>query len=281
MTPLYTSENCKPAFKLYWTLAVFWRDTPIPPEHWFDELKPLTEKDGVRILEYRLKDGVTSQFLLSTRPELSPSAAIRSVKGRLQYQIRKQVPKAFKENYSIKSVGSAKLDVVQHYLDTQLEHHPMADPEVQARFGKYQIDHPQVNLGFPRRSAHGEFIYNLHLVLVHAGRWREIRDGRLTISHNMIRRTAEKKKHLLSKARLLPDHIHLTLGCDVKESPMEVALGYLNNIAYGHEMKPIFQYGFYAGTFGEYDLGAIRWALGMAGNQCSAGASPAETDGPG
>lgn len=45
----------------------------------------------------------------------------------------------------------------------------------------------------------------------------------------------------------------------------------LNNIAFGHEMKPIFQYGFYAGTFGEYDLGAIRWAL--AGTQSSAGAS--------
>ncbi|NUM78965.1 hypothetical protein HUU40_31800 [candidate division KSB1 bacterium] len=46
----------------------------------------------------------------------------------------------------------------------------------------------------------------------------------------------------------------------------------LNNIAFGHEMKPIFQYGFYAGTFGEYDLWAIRWAL--AGTQSSAGASP-------
>ncbi|MGH7493671.1 MAG: transposase [bacterium] len=229
MTPLYTHENCKPSFKLYWTLSVFWRDAPIAVEHWLEELKPLTEKDGVRILEYRLKDGVTSQFLISTRPELSPSGVIRSVKGRLQHQIRKQVPKAFKENYSVKSVGSTKLDVVQHYLDTQLEHHQMADPEVRARFGKYQLDQPQVDLNSPRRSAHGEFIYNLHLVFVHAGRWREIRDDRLIKSHDMIQRIALKKGHLLSKARLLPDHIHQTLGCDVKESPMEVALGYLNN----------------------------------------------------
>ncbi len=260
-TPIYTSENCKPSFKLYWTLSVFWRDAPVAAEHWLEELKPLTEKDGARILEYRLKDGITSQFLISTRPESSPSGVIRSIKGRLQHHIRAQVPRAFKGNYSIKSIGSAKLDVVQQYLDSQLERHRMADAQVQARFGKYQSDNPHADLNSPRRSAHGEFNYNLHLVFVHAGRWREIRDDRLARSYDMIQRTALKKEHLLSKARLLPNHVHLTLGCDVKESPMEVALGYLNNIAYGHEMKPIFQHGFYVGTFGEYDLGAIRQAL--------------------
>ncbi len=261
ISPIYTAENCSVSYKLYWTLAVFWKSTPISAEHWLEALKPLTEKDGVRILEYRLKDDITSQFLLSTVPALSPSNIIRSIKGRLQYQVRAQVPKAFKGNYSIKSVGSAKHDVVQHYLDSQLEHHPMADSNVQARFEKYQLDHPEVDLKSPRYSSHGEFLYNLHLVMVHAGRWREIRDDRLTKSLEMIQRTALKRKHLLSRARLLPDHIHLTLGCDIKESPQEVALSYLNNIAYGHGMKPIFQSGYYVGTFGEYDLGAIRQAL--------------------
>jgi len=55
---------------------------------------------------------------------------------------------------------------------------------------------------------------------------------------------------------------------------MDVALGYMNNIAYGYGMVPLFQSGFYAGTFGEYDLGAIRQAL--AGSRRSAGTSPAE-----
>jgi hypothetical protein len=57
---------------------------PVAAEHWLEELKPLTEKDGARILEYRLKDGITSQFLITTPPELSPSGVIRSIKGRLQ-----------------------------------------------------------------------------------------------------------------------------------------------------------------------------------------------------
>ena len=44
MTPLYTSENSKPSFKLYGTLSVFWRDAPVAAEHWLEELKSLTEK---------------------------------------------------------------------------------------------------------------------------------------------------------------------------------------------------------------------------------------------
>ena len=272
--PIYTSENCKPSFKLYWTLALFWKVQPIAAEHWLDDLKPATEKDSARILEYRLKDGTTSQFLISGRPELAPDSIIRSAKGRLQYCIRAQAPKAFKRNYSIKSIGSAKLDVVQQYLDSQLDHHQMADPKVQAKLDKYQFNNPNVDLKSPRYSSHGQFIYNLHLVFVHAERWREIRDDRLAKSLEMIQRTAQKKNHLLSKARLLPDHIHLTLGCYITESPMDVALGYLNNIAYGHGMKPIFQSSFFVGTVGEYDLGAIRQALRCwLGNHHSIGSS--------
>jgi hypothetical protein len=32
----------------------------------------------------------------------------------------------------------------------------------------------------------------------------------------------------------------------------------MNNLAYAAGMKPIFKFGFYVGTFGEYDLGATR-----------------------
>ncbi len=32
----------------------------------------------------------------------------------------------------------------------------------------------------------------------------------------------------------------------------------MNNLAYAAGMKPIVPFGFYVGTFGEYDLGAMR-----------------------
>ena len=44
------------------------------------------------------------------------------------------------------------------------------------------------------------------------------------------------------------------LGCNVTESPAEVALSYMNNLAWTAGMKRVFGFGFYVGTFGEYDL---------------------------
>jgi hypothetical protein len=76
--------------------------------------------------------------------------------------------------------------------------------------------------------------------------------------HDMIVRAAAKKGHLLSRAGIVPDHAHLTLGCNVRESPAEVALPYMNNLAYACDLKRVFSFGFYVGTFGEYDLG-VTW----------------------
>jgi hypothetical protein len=61
----------------------------------------------------------------------------------------------------------------------------------------------------------------------------------------------------LSRAAIVPDHIHLTMGCPIERSPEDVALGYLNNCAYAWGMSAMFQFGYYVGTFGEYDRGAV------------------------
>ena len=77
----------------------------------------------------------------------------------------------------------------------------------------------------------------------------------------MIVSAARKKNHRLSRAALLADHLHLTVGCGPDESPEQVALGYLNNVAYAHGMQAVFRHGYYVGTFGEYVMGAIWNAL--------------------
>ena len=59
--------------------------------------------------------------------------------------------------------------------------------------------------------------------------------------------------HRISRVGLLADHVHLTLGCVIDQSPEEIALSYRNNCAYSIGMKPIFQFGYYTGTIGEYD----------------------------
>ena len=89
-------------------------------------------------------------------------------------------------------------------------------------------------------------------------RFADLDAGRLRRTFDMLRAAARKKDHLLSRIGLLLDHVHWTIGCNIDESPLEVALSYLNNLAFAQEMRPVFQFGFYAGTFGPYDMNAVR-----------------------
>ena len=254
--PIYTPANCNPSYRLTWSLTLFWRE-PIASTDWLIDLKASTESDGVRILKHRTTQTRVSQFFISTKPEVSPQNIIRSVKGRLQHKIRKVIPKAFQRNYYLHSIGAAKRELVEHYVAHQLDHHRMADQKVQARLARYQINNSGVDLSQSVNSAHGKYIYNLHLVMVNVERWVEIRDEILGKLKNMIIAAAQKNNYRLSAAGIFPDHIHVTLGCSINTSPREVALGYLNNLAYAWGMKPIYQASYYVGTFGEYDTGVI------------------------
>ena len=118
-----------------------------------------------------------------------------------------------------------------------------------------------MRLELPHRSSHGDFICNLHFVAVHEERFAEVNDDFLAKTSAMLRRVAAKKQHLLSQVGLLVDHVHWTIGCGIAEAPLEIGLAYLNNLAFAHGMRKIYQYGFYVGTFGPYDLGTIRRSL--------------------
>ena len=66
---------------------------------------------------------------------------------------------------------------------------------------------------------------------------------------------------MLSRAGLVADHLHLTLGCGVNEAPEDVAVCYMNDLAFNHGMKDLFEDSYYVGTFGPYDLNAVRLGL--------------------
>jgi REP element-mobilizing transposase RayT len=257
MGPIYTPHNTEPAYELNWGLTVFWRGTPIPNDVWLAALQRGTEPDGVRVLKHRIATNNASQFFVSTKPHVSLQQLIRSVKGRLQHQIRERSPKPFQRNYCLRSIGSATRSVVEAYVASQLGHHRMADPNVQRRLARFQRYYAGVDLSKPSFSAHGEYWHNLHLVFVHEDRWMEIRESVLGRLLAVIEGAARKHGHRLSRAAVLPDHIHLTLGCDISESPEQVVLGYMNNCAYVCGMKPVFRFSNYVGTFGEYDRGAV------------------------
>ncbi|HPM80844.1 MAG TPA: hypothetical protein PLF81_09095 [Candidatus Anammoximicrobium sp.] len=204
--PIYTPDNSTPAYQLRWSLALFPRAELPPADAWLAPLKQATETDGVRVLECHRRAADVWQFLLSTLPTVAPSQIIRSVKGRLQHLLQAAHPKAFRRNFSLTSLGDANRAAVEQYVSDQLGHHRTADPRIEARLAQYQLEFPDVDLSRPVFSDHGPYVVNLHLVIVHAERWRDL--------------------------------------------------------AYAHGMQPVYQFGYYIGTFGEYDMDAVRRVTG-------------------
>jgi len=257
MEPIYNAYNTKPAYQLNWGLTLFWRQTPVPAGDWLATLKDATEPDGVRVIKHRVTSNEASQFFVSTMPSVAPPQLIRLVKGRLQHILRQRLPKAFRRSYCLRSIGSGTRETVEEYVANQLGHHCMADPRVQERLAEFQKRYPRIDLSKPVFSAHGKYWYNLHLVIVNDERWMEIGQEVLRGLIAMVQRAASKHGHRLSRVGLLPDHLHLTMGCPTGQSPEEIALGYLNNCAYACGMKPAFRFSYYVGTIGEYDRGAV------------------------
>jgi hypothetical protein len=56
----------------------------------------------------------------------------------------------------------------------------------------------------------------------------------------------------------MPDHLHLSLRGNIAHSPTEIALSFQNNLAYSLGQVRFLADTFYVGTFGEYDMWAVR-----------------------
>ena len=256
--PLYTCENCSAAYQLNWSLSLFARE-PLPPaSQWERSLTQATEPDGVRVLEHRLTAPQLVQFFLSTKPPVAPSSVVRSVKGRLQYLLRDRLPRAFRRNYRIETVGAVNAKALDKYIADQTKHHPMADPRVQRQLESLQFHDRSIDLERVRYSSHGQFIYNLQVVIENADGWHEVNAETLLGMREMIIRSARAKGYLLARIGLLSNHLHIALGCDMDADPASVALGFMNNIAYTRQMRPILRFSFYVGGFGPYDRNIVH-----------------------
>ena len=108
------------------------RAHPVPGSDWLPQLQSATEHDGVRVLKHRMATDAARQFFVSSKSQVSPAQIIRSVKGRLQYLVRADQPRAFQRNYAVRSIGAATRSVVEGYVAKQMNHHSMADERVQS-----------------------------------------------------------------------------------------------------------------------------------------------------
>ena len=167
----------------------------------------------------------------------------------------------FSRKVTVRSVGDNTTAEVEAYIARQVTKERFADPRFAAEMAKYTICCPTVDLRQASESAHGRYWYNLHLVLVVSERDRITDNATLATIRDGAFRIAARKSHAVARLAAMPDHLHVALRGNIQHSPQEIALSFQNNLAHMLGQKRIWDDGFYAGTFSEYDFGAIRAAV--------------------
>ncbi len=261
-TPLYTPENIdSPAYQLRFSWTGWPSTGTFPPEPdkvFFDKLKKGWETDGIRYLEKKwCADKV--QFTCSVKPTVSPTVFTGRVKGRLEHALRKAgTPVDFSRKVAFRALGNNKREQVEAYIAKQVAKARFIDPRFAELILKYTEVCKRVRLQDPTATNRGRYWYDLHLVLVTEHRARFTDDASLALIQDTCDKAAVKKGYLIGSRSVMPDHVHLALRGNVEENPEEVALGFMNNIAFAFGQKAIFRPSYYVGTFGEYDMGAVR-----------------------
>jgi REP element-mobilizing transposase RayT len=257
--PLYRPQLLYPAFELRYS----WTGWPTRPFQMVADvlinILPLWEKDGIRLLERYWSDDKI-QLTFSTTPDVSPIVVAGRAKGRLQYALRKSVPAfpGFSRKVSVRSVGHNCREDVETYIDSQVEKAKFVDPSFRDLIEAFTVVCKDADLSKPAESSHGRYWYNLHIVLVTTERYRIADRTRLAKLRDNSLKIAEKKGYKISRLSVMPDHIHIALRGNIQHSPQEIALAFQNNLAYALGQMKIWADTFYAGTFGEYDMWAIR-----------------------
>lgn len=261
--PLYSGRNITPAYQLRYS----WSGWPSskgepfsasPPSGLLSSLMPLWETDGLRLLEHQWS-GHRIQLTLSAKPDISPVDVAARIKGRLQHALRTAgCARKFSRKVSLRGIGHNRRETVEKYVRDQATVGDFADPRFAARLDTYRRSDPATDLDAPTETASGRYWYNLHLVLVTSGRHRIDGDGTLTEIAGGVMAIAAKKGCAVSEFSLMPAHLHLALRGDIARSPQEIALAFQNNLAYRLGQIRVWEDNYYVGTFGTYDMGAVR-----------------------
>ena len=72
------------------------------------------------------------------------------------------------------------------------------------------------------------------------------------------RAVAVKHNYGISTLSVMPDHLHIALRGSPGHSPEEIVLRFQNNTAWKLGQMRFWEHNYYAGTFGEYTMHAVR-----------------------
>ncbi len=261
-TPLYLPQNIdSPAYHLRYAWIGWPSDGPFPKQpsqEFFTKLGPLWETDGIRALEFNWSTDQI-QFTCSVKPMVSPTFFTARTKGRLQHALRAAgTPVAFCRKVAFRSIGENRREQVEAYIGGQVAKEQFVDDRFEEFIKRFTVANADVRLQEPSETERGRYWYNLHVVLVTESRMRFTDETSLRLMAETCDKIAIKKAYGISRRSVMPDHIHLSLRGYVEHSPENVALSFMNNIAFAFGQKAIFRPSYYVGTFGEYDMGAVR-----------------------
>jgi REP element-mobilizing transposase RayT len=158
----------------------------------------------------------------------------------------------------MQSVGENHREDVETYIENQIASESWADPRIMKLLAPFTVTNPSVDLSMPTETTSGRYWYNLHLVLVTEERWRNSEISWLTRIRDRSFRIAEKKSYGISRLSVMPDHLHVSLRGNIGHSPEQIALAFQNNLAYVLGKTRVWRDTYYVGTFGEYDMNAVR-----------------------
>ena len=259
--PLYLADSVHPTHSLRydWT-GWLPNGDPFPPTtpDAIRRTAPLWATDGLHLCEFRIIDN-RAQILFTAQPDISPRLFCSRVKGRLQHALRTTgTPVTFSRKLSFRSVGENTSAAVAGYLAKQVRKERFADPRYAKKMEQYTVEHRNIDLSEPTASSSGRYWYNLHLVLVVAGRRRIIDHGLFAKLRDGSATLAEEKGCRLKSVSVMPNHLHAALSGNIEMSPEEIALACLNGLATAAGRFRVWRDHYYIGTFSEYGMDLIR-----------------------
>jgi REP element-mobilizing transposase RayT len=259
--PLYQPSELRPAYQLRYGWTGWPSKVTFPVALLTDVLPaiaPEWESDGIRVLESSLAPEQL-QLTLSTTPQVSPVTLAARVKGRIQHHCRRRgKPVDFSRKLAVRSLGDPTRAQVEAYIRNQVPNEALADERFREMLASFTVVNPSVDLSQATESNSGRYWYNLHLVLVVEARYRIGEAATLAKIRDTTMRICVKKGYAASTVAVLPDHLHLAVRGAIAQAPEEIGLAFLNNLAHALEQRRWWEAGYYAGTFGEYSMAAVR-----------------------
>ena len=258
---LYTGENAHPAHSLHYSWTGWPGENnrmPALSEHAIASLADAWVTDGLTLVSHAFASDRV-QFTMKAPPHLAPATLAAKTKGRLQHALRHEGRTTpFSRKLAVRSLGENRRATVERYIQDQLKHIDLCDPRYRKQLAENAYHDKNVQLDAPAATNSGRYWYNLHVVLVTAGRFRIGGDFVLSRMRDACLAAATNRGWHIHSIAVMPDHVHVAVRGAAESSPAEIAVTLQNETARAALGCRVWQDRYYVGTFSEYDLDAVR-----------------------